>query len=262
MMKWYKHNVKEGENNSWIRFLIRIPAKMWSSLDHAPSHHTISFKLANQHTHINFVTLTKLLFFQTRDLFLLLQVEPVHRSTAESSGQCVFVCVCVCVCMSVCMHSSVCLCVYRCVFSLCPPAVPVSHPPSEACGLQRVAAALPSAYLNSGPCTWCHADSTGLNFVRATHGAYTDRSILFRNHKTINFKTVWTFWCAALVDTCMFSVSVLCVRVVSLSWTRSLCSTPSLWAVTSTGISRAEACSHRHATHTGQHQRHVDKTCQ
>ena len=55
------------------------------------------------------------LFFQTRDLFLLLQVEPVHRSTAESSGQCVFVCVCVCVCVFVCTHLYV--CVYTGVYS-------------------------------------------------------------------------------------------------------------------------------------------------
>lgn len=47
------------------------------------------------------------------------------------------------------------------MFSLCPPAIPVSLPPSEACGLQRVAAALLAASLHSGTSARCHTDHTG-----------------------------------------------------------------------------------------------------
>lgn len=42
------------------------------------------------------------------------------------------------------------------------------------------------------------------------------------------------------------------VRLVSVSWTRSRCSTLSVWAVTCTSTSGAEACSHSLDTHTGE----------
>lgn len=76
-------------------------------------------------------------------------------------------CVCVCDCIQ-----------HRCGFSLRPPALPVALPPSEASGLQRVAAALLTAHLNSGPCTWCHADHAGwVTFVFIRQIAEVDRGI-------------------------------------------------------------------------------------
>lgn len=50
---------------------------------------------------------------------------------------------------------------HRCVFPLHPPAISISVPAAEACGLQRVAAAVLTAGLGSGPCTSRYADYTG-----------------------------------------------------------------------------------------------------
>lgn len=135
------------------------------------------------------------LLSQSRDMFLLLQVEPPHRCAAGGSGPYQSGCRGVWNNWSALTGAPIFfpLFLHRCVFPLCPPALPVPLSPAEACRVQRAAAALLPACGLSGTSTWCHADRAGQS-ASVWRGFQTSNGgieVLLQEFEQIKEKKIW-----------------------------------------------------------------------